>query len=238
MSMPQQPDLWKRRDEFWAGSRATLPLMIGSIPFAIIFGALAVANGLTSAMAAAMSAIVFAGSAQFLAVGMIGNTSAALIILTTFLVNLRHALYGATLAPHMKHLSQRWLLPLGFTLTDETFLIVVERYNRPDSSPYKHWYHFGSAASLYINWQLWTYVGIWAGSSIANPEQWGLDYALPLTFLGIVVAGTAAVLLNPLPHKAGLMVAALLGVATGLIASRLRARYSPPHVIATSEGTE
>jgi len=102
-----------RTAEFWGGVRATIPLVIGAIPFGIIFGALAVNSGLSAGATAAMSAFVFAGSSQFIAAGLFGGGAGVLIIiLTTFVVNLRHSLYSVTLAPHMKHLPQRWLAPL------------------------------------------------------------------------------------------------------------------------------
>ncbi len=128
-----------RRTEFWTGFRDTIPLVIGAIPFAIIFGALSVASGVSPLGTALMSMLVFAGASQFIATGLIkSGATAPIIIFTTFIVNLRHALYSATLAPHMKKLPQRWLVPLGFSLTDETFVVVVSRYNEPDESPYKH----------------------------------------------------------------------------------------------------
>lgn len=225
-----------RRSEFWAGARATLPLIVGAIPFAIIFGALAATGGLSPGATMAMSAFVFAGSAQFIAANLLATgTSAALIILTTFVVNLRHMLYAATLAPYVKHLPQRWLLPLGFWLTDETFVVVVTRYHQPDASPYKHWYHLGSALSMYSNWVLCTLLGIVAGQYIANPQSWGLDFALVVTFIGMLVpmvrtrpvlvavlaAGVVAVLTNSLPNRLGLIVAALAGVTAGMIAESL-----------------
>src|SRR5512135_2810064 len=109
--------------EFLAGAKATFPLIVGAIPFGIIFGALAAASGLSFAATAAMSAFVFAGSAQFIAVGLVAaGTGWPFIVLTTFVVNLRHMLYSATLAPHVKRLPQRWKIPLAFWLTDETFV--------------------------------------------------------------------------------------------------------------------
>lgn len=222
-----------RRAEFWAGIRDTLPLILGAVPFGIIFGAAAVANGLSPAAALAMSAFVFAGSSQFIAAGLVNSGAGiAVIVLTTFVVNLRHALYGATLAPHVQHLSQKWLIPLGFWLTDETFAIVVTRYNRDDGSPYKHWYHFGSSISMYLNWQLCTLIGLIAGQTIQDIGSWGLDFAMVVTFIGLVipavqtrptllaviVAGVVAVLAHPLPNNSGLIVAALAGVLAGVIA--------------------
>lgn len=220
--------------EFRAGALATLPLEIGAVPFAIIFGALAVNSGLSGWATAAMSALVFAGASQFVAVGMLaGGAGLAMIVLTTFIVNLRHALYSATLAPHMRHLPQRWLAPLGFWLTDESFVIVIDRYHQPDRAPFKHWYFLGSAAFMYINWQVWTWVGILAGRSIPNPQAWGLEIALPITFIGMLVpslrrrslllsalaAGAGALAFAGLPNNLGLMAAALLGVRVGVLAA-------------------
>jgi 4-azaleucine resistance transporter AzlC len=226
-----------RRSEFIAGLQATLPLVVGAIPFGIIFGAVAVNSGLSGWAAAAMSVFVFAGASQFVATGLVASGAGLLIIVvTTFVVNLRHSLYSVTLAPFMKHLPHRWLLVLGFTLTDETFLVVVERYNRSDSSPYKHWYHFGSAAIMYSNWQLCTVIGIIAGKALPNPAGWGLDFALVVTFIGMLVPGlasrppvvcalaaaVASVIFAPLPNRLGLIMAALVGVAAGVIAERSR----------------
>src|SRR5215213_6522088 len=113
------------RAEFLAGAKAMIPLVIGGMPFDIIFGALAITKGISIPATMAMSLFVFAGSAQFIAVGLVGaGASIPIIILTTFIVNLRHALYSATLAPFVKHLPQRWLLPLAYTLTDESFVVT------------------------------------------------------------------------------------------------------------------
>ncbi len=224
-----------RRSEFWAGLKATMPLVLGAIPFGIIFGAVAVTSGLSAWATVAMSALVFAGSSQFIAAGLVaGGAGLAVIILTTFVVNLRHALYSASLAPHMKHLPQRWLAPLGFMLTDETYVIVVERYSRMDHSPWKHWYFLGSALIMYVNWQVCTWIGILAGHSIPNPQAWGLEFAMSVTFIGMLVpmlrqrsmvlsvlaAGSAAVLFAGLPNNLGLIVAALAGVVMGMATRR------------------
>lgn len=227
--------------EFWAGVRATIPLVVGAIPFGIIFGAVAVSSGLGAGTAAAMSAFVFAGSSQFIAAGLYASGAGlVIIILTTFIVNLRHSLYSVSLAPYMRHLPHRWLLILGFTLTDETFLVVSQRYTAPDASPNKHWFHFGSAAIMYANWQLCTWIGILAGSAVSNPETWGLDFALVVTFIGmlmpgirnkpilvsVLAAGIASLLLSGLPNRLGLLAATLAGVVFGLVAEIVKNRHT------------
>lgn len=238
-----------KRQEFLSGIKETLPLILGAIPFGIIFGAFATAQaGLTTAETMAMSLLVFAGSAQFIAVGLIAQgTGAAVIVLTTFIVNLRHALYSASLAPYLQHLSQRWLLPLAFWLTDETYAVTIRRYQGPGGKvPMRHWYMLGSAVSMYLNWQLCTFIGAVAGQSLGDATSLGLDFAMTVTFIGIVipllvdrpmvaaavVAGIVALLADGLPNNLGLMLASGAGIGTGMlfdwsrsdVARRLRKR--------------
>ena len=204
------------RAEFLAGARDILPLIVGAIPFGLIFGALAIASGLSFAGTIAMSAIVFAGSAQFIAVGLLAaGTGWPFIVLTTFVVNLRHALYSATLAPYVKRLPQRWQIPLAFWLTDETFVVVANRYNQGDNLPHLRWYYLGSAVFMYTNWQFCTFLGLTIGQLIPNAAAWGLDFAMIVTFIGMVipyiknkpmvatvlVSGLVALLAFPMPNQ-------------------------------------
>lgn len=227
--------VWTRRSEFVRGAQLTLPLILGAIPFGLIFGAVAITSGMTGAAAAWMSALVYAGASQFIAAGLVAaGAGTAIIVLTTFVVNLRHALYSASLAPYVRSLPQRWLLPLGFLLTDETFFVAVRRYQEPDASPFKHWFYLGSGVSLFVTWQFWTWVGILAGRSIPDPQAWGLDVALPVTFIGMLIPGivnrsilitvlvgaTGSLVFAGLPNRLGLLAAALLAVVIGVIASR------------------
>ena len=233
-----------RRAELLAGCRGTLPLMVGVVPFGIIFGALAVAGGIPATIAAAMSAFVFAGSAQLIAAGLLsGGAGLVVVVLTTFFVNLRHNLYAATLAPHLRHLPQRWLFALAFWLTDETYLVVIQRYAQRDGAPYKHWHHLGSALTMYISWQASTWLGIWAGASIPNPAGWGLDFALPATFIGmliplirersmvvcVAVAGALSLVLNGLPNQLGLVIAVCVGAFAGSAAHHLQRSAARRH---------
>ncbi len=222
----------ERRAEFLAGVKATIPLVIGALPFGIIFGALSISAGISPAGTMALSLFVFAGSAQFIGVGLVtAGASIPVIVLTTFVVNLRHALYSATLAPHVKHLPQRWLLPFGFLLTDEAFVTASTHYAEPGDPTQRHWYFLGSELLLYVCWQLFTLIGIIAGTQIKDAASWGLDFAMSVTFIGmlvplvkhrpalaaVVVAAITAVLTNTLPNKIGLIIAALAGVAAGMI---------------------
>jgi 4-azaleucine resistance transporter AzlC len=229
---------------FLAGARDTIPMLVGASPFGLIFGTLAIGSGLPVWLTLGLSALVFAGSSQFVAVSLIGSGAALPVIwLTTFVVNLRHALYSATLLPYARALPARWRWALAFWLTDETFA-VVENQLRHHSSPQDgaH-YWLGSSLAMYFNWQLWTIAGVVLGQSIPGLATLGLDFAMVATFAAIValqlrerpvlfaavVAGTVALLARGLPYKLGLMLAAVSGVGAGMLAEAWSGRIKRPH---------
>ncbi len=217
------------------GSRDQLPLLLGVVPFGLVFGALALKAGLPPAAAQAFSLLIFAGSAQFIAVGMLYSAPAWLIVATIFIVNLRHALYSASISPYVSRLPLRWQVPLAWLLTDEAFAVAAIRYRQPDTR-LAHWYTLGTGLTLWAAWQASTAVGIVLGARV--PESWGLEVALPLTFIALLilsisdrpgvaaalVAGIAAVLLNSLPYRLGLVMAAVLGIGVGVGLEAWRAR--------------
>lgn len=218
------------------GARDTIPMLVGALPFGIIFGTLAVSSGFSATATLAMSALVFAGSAQFIAIGLIASgTGLLVILLTTLIVNLRHLLYSASLLPYVRHLSQRWRLPLAFWLTDESYAVAHRHYlNSQVPLADKHWYFLGSCIAMYSNWFACTLVGVLLGRSLPGLAGWGLDFAMVATFIGIVVpllrtrpmliaalvAAAVAVAAHGLPYKLGLMLAALAGVVAGILAER------------------
>jgi 4-azaleucine resistance transporter AzlC len=121
------------RSEFNAGVRAQLPLLLGVAPFGMAYGAYAVKSGLSTALAQSMSAIVFAGASQFVGTRLIvDGVPGVVIVLTVALVNLRHLLYSASLAPHTEHLDRRWRWLLAYLLTDEAYAMAITRYRRGD----------------------------------------------------------------------------------------------------------
>ncbi|MGH2521792.1 MAG: AzlC family ABC transporter permease [Anaerolineales bacterium] len=218
------------RSEFLAGVRAELPILFGTIPFGLIYGVLAVGAGLPVAAALGMSSIVFAGSAQFIGMQLISaGAPGLLVILTTFVVNLRHVLYSASVAPHIKHLSPAWKWLLAYLLTDEAFAVTIVHYDQKTDPTYKHWFFLGSGLALWSTWQASTAAGVFLGASV--PASWSLDFTLTVTFIAIVIpalrdraalasalsAGVVAVLAAGLPLKLGLMVAALTGILIGVV---------------------
>jgi 4-azaleucine resistance transporter AzlC len=240
----------QRWSEFGKGARDTLPLVIGAIPFGIIFGTLSAGAGLSAAGTMGMSLFVFAGSAQFIAMGLVGaGTIWPMIVLTTLVVNFRHLLYTATLLPYLRRLPRRWQVLLAFGLTDETLAVAVGHWREPDPNSHKHWYQFGSMVFMYVNWNLCTLLGIAAGRFLEGIGGWGLDFAMVAAFIGMVipyltdtpgycvalVSGASALALNGLPHKLGLIAASILGIMAGVAAESLRARRLQRTSVAVEE---
>ena len=218
------------RKNFIEGVRAEVPILIGVFPFGLIYGALAINSGLSTTAAQLMSSIVFAGSAQFITAQLFKEGAPALVmILTIAVVNLRHMLYSASLAPYLKDLSIRWKVLLSYLLTDEAYAPSILHYEKEGLVHFKHWFLFGAGISLWLNWQVSTAIGVFLGASI--PENLSLDFALPLTFIAMIVpvmkkqpvvaaalsAGATALLAYSLPYKLGLILAALVGILVGTL---------------------
>jgi 4-azaleucine resistance transporter AzlC len=222
-----------RAQEFWNGVRDEAPILLGVVPFGLVFGALAISAHLSTLAAQAMSSIIFAGASQIIAAQLVGTgTSGLVILMVVFVVNLRHALYSASVAPHVKDLKTGWKLLLAYLLTDEAYAVTITHYNREPDSSYRHWYFFGAGLTLWSSWQVSTAIGIFIGAQI--PASWPLDFVLPLTFIALVVpaikdraglaaalvAGLIGLLAASLPYKTGLLAAALIGIVTGLVVER------------------
>ena len=219
-----------RLSQFWAGLKAELPLLLGVFPFGMIYGVLALEAGIPASAAQAMSAIVFAGSSQFVTTQLVGNGTPALVmVLTIFIVNLRHALYSASIAPYISKLSAGWKALLAYLLTDEAYAIAIIQYDQIGTKPASHWFFLGAGLALWSTWQVSTVVGLLVGAVI--PAAWSLDFTLSLTFIALVMplmkdkpnlgaalaAGIVAVLGIGLPYKLGLVAAALVGILVGLL---------------------
>jgi len=222
---------------FWAGVRAEFPLLVGVFPFGMINGALALNAGLSNAAAQMMSSMVFAGSSQFITTQLVHESAPGfVIVLSIAVVNLRHMLYSASLAPYLASLSTRWKTLLSYLLTDEAYAATVIHYEKEGVTPQGHWFFLGAGFSLWFTWQVSTALGIFLGSAI--PESWSLDFALPLTFIAMVVpvlknrpaiaaaisAGVVALVADSLPYRLGLILAALVGISVG---TYLEGRKSP-----------
>lgn len=218
------------RFEFWRGVRDEAPILLGVAPFGLIFGALAIDAHIAVPIAQAMSSIIFAGASQFIAAQMIGSgTSGLVILLVVFVVNLRHALYSASVAPHIRHLAPGWKFLLAYLLTDEAYIVTITHYNQESDPVHKHWYFLGAGLTLWTTWQVSTVIGIILGTQL--PQDWPLGFVLPLTFIALVVpalkdkasfvsaltAALVSLLTIGFSFKIGLLVAAFIGILTGLL---------------------
>jgi 4-azaleucine resistance transporter AzlC len=215
---------------FWAGVRAESPLLIGVFPFGLIYGALALGAGISPAAAQAMSSIVFAGSAQLVAAQLIRDAAPGIVIvLTIAVVNLRHMLYSASVAPYLADLPARWKTLLAYLLTDEAYAATILHYEKNGITPAGHWFFFGAGLALWTTWQLSSALGIFFGALL--PASWPVDFAVPVTFIAMVIpvlkdkpavaaalsAAVVAILAYPLPFKLGLILAALTGIVAGVV---------------------
>ena len=227
------PSLNTPRREFLSGVKSELPLMIGVIPFGMIYGILAIAAGLPPSVAQAMSFIIFAGSSQFVSAQLFGlGVPAILNVFTVWVINLRHALYSASVASYLQKLPTRWRLALAYLLTDEAYAITIIHYQQEGDKQYRHWFFLGAGLTLWTTWQLSTAMGIFLGATV--PASWSLDFTLALIFIALVVpslkdraslgaalsAGVAAIILFSLPLKTGLLVASLIGIVVGMLVER------------------
>lgn len=216
---------------FVQGARDSIPMIVGVAPFGVIFGTLASVAGLSLVQALGMSILVYAGSAQFIAISLlVAGAGVWVIVFTTLIVNLRHVLYSASLQPHIAHLAQRWRVVLAFGLTDETFALVQRRYLTRGCGADGQWYHAGAALALYLCWISSSLLGVLFGQAMPSLAAWGLDFAMLATFIGIVVpalrtrpqlaaalvAGAAALVCHALPYKLGLLAAAMAGIVVGV----------------------
>jgi 4-azaleucine resistance transporter AzlC len=190
------------------GLVASLPLVPSVFVYGTVFGGLAVQSGLRPLEVWGMSVLVFAGAAQFIAVPMLAAGASPLaIIVTTYVVNMRHYLMAATLAPAFRAFPRPWLALVAHGINDESFAVAVARRNPPDP-----WCFLGSVLAVAGSFVGGVAIGTRLGGLVADPARWGLDFAFPAVFLALVAA--------QLRRRADWLVAlasAVLAVAVALV---------------------
>ncbi len=215
---------------FRAGCRAALPVVLGYLPIAVAFGILARQAGLPPLMTVLMSVMVFAGSSQFIGVSMIaGGASCGVIIMTTFLVNLRHLLMSASLSPYYQKFAVKWLPVLAFGLTDETFAVISTVFRQ---QPRDEGFILGLQLTSYLSWVTGSLLGAVLGGSLTAASALGLEYVLYAMFIFLLViqltdskmvlvalfAGFAALLgAKLLPGHWFIILATILGASLGVV---------------------
>ena len=220
---------------FFKGIADVSPLMIPVVPFGIIFGVLAIDVGLSPLTTMAMSVIIFGGASQIIFLQLFSAGASSLVILSSVgAVNSRHLLYGAVLSEHMSDLKMTWKIIISYFLVDQAF-VVTNSYLKKSNDQDKVFHSFGAGATCWVVWQITTIIGIFLGSII--PEKLGLSFAVPLTFLAllvndfrklinvivIIISGIVATVgFEIIPFKAYVIVAAVSGLVVAMILTKFK----------------
>ena len=218
------------KSSYWRGVRDGFPFLMVVGPFAVLFGVLATEAGLTVLEALGFSIVVIAGAAQFTALQLMSEQAPTLIVIASALaVNLRMAMYSASITPYLGGLSLKRRFVAAYFLVDQTYAAsAIEFDKRPDMTRAERYAYFlGVATPICPPWYAFTVVGALIGETV--PADLGLDFVLPLAFLAMLgpalrtgahrvaalVAAVAALIFAGLPYNLGLLVAAILGMLAG-----------------------
>ena len=210
------------------------PLMIPVVPFGLIFGVLAIDIGFTPLETMGMSLIIFGGASQIVLLQLFSGGASSLVIISSVgAVNSRHLLYGAVVSEHLSDLKLIWKIIISYFLIDQAFARSNE-YLKKCKEKNKYFHLIGGGATCWVVWQTTTFLGIILGAAI--PDKLGLSFAVPLTFLAllvddfrkfinvivILISGLVATLgFNLIPYKAYIIVAALVGLFVAMILTKI-----------------
>ena len=214
------------------------PLMIPVVPFGLIFGVLSIEIGFTPLETMGMSIIIFGGASQIILLQLFSGGASSLVIISSVgAVNSRHLLYGAVVSEHLSDLKLIWKIIISYFLVDQAFARSNE-YFKKNNDRNKYFHLIGGGITCWVIWQTTTFLGIVVGSFI--PEKLGLSFAVPLTFLAllvndfrkfinvivIIVSGLVATLgYNYIPFKAYAIVAGLTGLLVAMILTKMVKTY-------------
>ena len=206
------------------------PLMIPVVPFGLIFGVLSIDIGFSPIETMGMSLIVFGGASQIVLLQLFSGGASSLVIISSVgAVNSRHLLYGAVVSEHLSDLKLIWKILISYFLIDQAFAVSNE-YLKKNKNKNNYFHLVGGGATCWVIWQSTTFLGIILGSAI--PKELGLSFAVPLTFLALLVNDfrklknvvviitsglVATVGYNYIPFKAYVIVAALVGLFVAII---------------------
>lgn len=173
------------REQFWQGVKDCVPTLLGYLSIGFAAGVVQHTSGLSVLEITLMSLLLYAGSGQFIAAGLIAASHPiSAIIFTIFFVNLRHLLLSAAISPYFRHLSAWKNMIIGAQLTDETFGVAINKL--PGEKQANFYWMLGLNITAYLNWFVANLAGAYFGKWIPNPEAYGLDFALPAMFIGLL----------------------------------------------------
>ena len=210
------------------------PLMIPVVPFGLIFGVLAIEIGLSPLVTMCMSLIVFGGASQIVLLQLFSAGASSLVIISSVgAVNSRHLLYGAVVSEHISDLNLVWKIIISYFLIDQSFASSNEYLNK-NKNKNRYFHLIGGGFTCWVVWQTTTFLGIALGTTI--PDKLGLSFAIPLTFLAllvndfrkminilvIVTSGVVATFgFNYIPYKAYVIFSAIIGLITAMILTKI-----------------
>ena len=219
---------------FLKGITDVSPLMIPVVPFGLIFGVLSIDIGFSPLATIGMSVIIFGGASQIILLQLFSGGASSLVIISSVgAVNSRHLLYGAVVSEHLSDLKLIWKIIISYFLVDQAFA-SSNFYFKKNKESNRYFHLLGGGVTCWMIWQSTTLLGIILGSAI--PEKLGLSFAVPLTFLAllvndfrklinvivIIISGLIATFgYNYIPYKAYVIVAALVGLFTAMILTKI-----------------
>lgn len=227
------------RKAFLRGAAHALPFFVVIVPFAMLFGVLSAEAGLGPWETQIFSIAVFAGASQLAALQLMQDQAPLLVILATGLaVNLRMMMYSVALTPHLGGAPLGIRAAIAYFLVDQSFALSLAEFEKRAEMglPERIAYFFGTVAPITVVWNISTAVGAQMGRAV--PESWGLDFAMPITFIGMTAAMLRSVphgvamavsvgvtlMLWAMPYGTGLLVGAAAGMAAGAVAESWKER--------------
>ena len=220
---------------FLKGITDVSPLMIPVVPFGLIFGILSIDIGFSPLATMGMSLIIFGGASQIILLQLFSGGASSLVIISSVgAVNSRHLLYGAVVSEHVSDLKLIWKIIISYFLIDQAFAVSNE-YFKKYKEKNKYFHLIGGGFTCWVVWQTTTFLGIILGAAI--PEKLGLSFAIPLTFLAILVndfrklINVIVIIISGLiatfgyeiiPFKAYVIVAATCGLIVAIILTKLK----------------
>jgi 4-azaleucine resistance transporter AzlC len=191
------------KSQFLAGARRSIPILISTAPFGLLYGAIAVDQGLTVWQACLMSLTIYAGASQLVGIDLFRNNAAPwIVILSIFIVNVRHLLYSAAVGRRIGHFPFGQQVVAFFFLIDPQF-VETERKGERDGHVSFAWY-MGLALPVSVLWNVESLLGALFGKLIPNPDAFGIDFLLPLYFFGMVMSFRMRQLWLPVVAVAGI----------------------------------
>ncbi|WP_241502710.1 AzlC family ABC transporter permease [Bombella intestini] len=203
-----------RQDDFWPdflrGVKTSLPLLIAFIPFGLLLGSQAVQKGFSIVEVPLLTGLNFAGGSEFAAVGLWSIPPAILLLAgVTFLINSRHILMGAALAPHLRHLRRWQIFLLLFCMCDEVWALTLTDLHTKPGRRFSMGFYAGITVCLYLCWVSFTFIGGYSGNILGDLTRYGVDMAFPAVFI-MLLKGMWKGARNALPWCVSLGVAVLV----------------------------